>query len=444
MAWSVQAANDLQKRGIPSVCVVTESWQEQAANLAENLGMGRGQVVVLPKDFSFWSDESIRAYAPEVLDDVAQGLTRKEQRITRASASSMDLAQMLEDPESAQELYLEKQWTDGLPIVPPTGERVREVMATVNRGPQDVVASLPPQWRPATIEKIAVNAVMAGCRPEYFPVVVAAVEAMADPAFDLIAHATCTSSSTPLFIVNGPVRQGINLESGYALFGSAAHANASIGRALRLVRRNIGGQIPGLTDMTTFGFPGGGQNLCIAENEELNPWEPLHVQRGFRPEDSTVTVAAVVTFQNMCHNRTTQPESQLAVIASGIAQMGYRDYHNSPLGVGNVLVMLAPAYAQWFSEAGYTRQDIQTFLRDKARVPLEELPPELVPHAEAGGRIDGRWVYSVERPDQIVIFVAGGYNGFRVGTEPAIVMHTNHQRWEFVTKKIAWDPSGSA
>ncbi len=420
------------------MCVVTESWQEQASNLAENLGMARGQMVVLPKDFSFWPDEAIRAYAPEVVGDVVQGLTRREQRAASLISSHPDEAGTLEDSELAQELFLERQWTDGLPIVPPTGDRVREMMVAVNRDPQDAVASLAPQWRPATIEKIAVNAVMAGCRPEYFPVVVAAVEAIADPAFDLIAHATCTSSSTPIFIVNGPVREAINLESGYALFGSAAHANATISRALRLIRRNIGGQIPGLTDMTTFGFPGGGQNLLIAENEELNPWEPLHVQRGFRPEDSTVTVATVVTFQNMCHNRTTLPESQLAVIASGIAQMGYKDYQNSPLDVGNVLVMIAPAYAQWFNEAGFTRQDIQAFLRDKSRVPLEELPPELIPNAEAGGRIDGRWVYSVARPEQIVVFVAGGYNGFRVGTEPAIVMHTNHQRWEFVTKKIAW------
>ena len=421
------------------MCVVTESWQEQASNLAENLGMARGQMVVLPKDFSFWPDESIRAYAPEVVGDVVQGLTHREQRAASMTSGQSDEVGILEDSESAQEIFLERQWTDGLPIVPPTGDRVREMMGAVNRDPQDAVASLAPQWRPATIEKIAVNAVMAGCRPEYFPVVVAAVEAMADPAFDLIAHATCTSSSTPIFIVNGPVRESINLESGYALFGSAAHANATISRALRLIRRNIGGQIPGLTDMTTFGFPGGGQNLLIAENEELNPWEPLHVQRGFRPEDSTVTVATVVTFQNMCHNRTTLPESQLAVIASGIAQMGYKDYQNSPLDVGNVLVMIAPAYAQWFNEAGFTRQDIQSFLRDKSRVPLEELPPELIPNAEAGGRIDGRWVYSVARPEQIVVFVAGGYNGFRVGTEPAIVMHTNHQRWEFVTKKIAWD-----
>ena len=421
------------------MCVVTESWQEQASNLAENLGMARGQLVVLPKDFSFWPDESIRAYAPEVVGDVVQGLTRREQQAASLISSQPAEVGTLEDSESAQELFLERQWTDGLPIVPPTGDRVREMMGTVSRGPQDAVASLAPQWRPATIEKIAVNAVMAGCRPEYFPVVVAAVEAMADPAFDLIAHATCTSSSTPIFIVNGPVREAINLESGYALFGSTAHANATISRALRLIRRNIGGQVPGLTDMTTFGFPGGGQNLLIPENEELNPWEPLHVQRGFRPQDSTVTVATVVTFQNMCHNRTTLPESQLAVIASGIAQMGYKDYQNSPLDVGNVLVMIAPAYAQWFDEAGFTRQDIQAFLRDKSRVPLEELPPELVPNAEAGGRIDGRWVYSVARPEQIVVFVAGGYNGFRVGTEPAIVMHTNHQRWEFVTKKIAWD-----
>ena len=162
----------------------------------------------------------------------------------------------------------------------------------------------------------------------------------------------------------------------------------------------------------------------------------MHVQRGFRAEDSTVTVAAVITFQNMCHQRVKQVDSRLTVIASGIAQMGYRDFGADPLDVGYVIVILAPAYAQLFAAAGYSLRDMQIALRDKAKLGLDLFPEECLPNLERGGRIKDGYVYSVAHPEQIVIIVAGGYNGAAVGTEPAIVMHTNHQDWKIVTKQI--------
>lgn len=413
--------------------MVTASWADRAYALAENLGVAKEQVLILPSDFETWSKERARSFAAEILDEAVRRLTRKDQLHDTKTAELQSIES--NDPTASESLFLENGWTDGFPIVLPTRERVQAMVAAVQREPHELVAVLPPLWGAATVEKLAVNAVMAGCRPEYFKVVLAAVEAMADPAFDLMAHATCTSSTTPMFIVNGPVRHSLNMNAGYSVFGSVAQANATMGRALRLVRLNVGGQVPGLTDMSTFGYPGG-HSLCIAEDEEHSPWDPLHVQRGFRAEDSTVTVAGVVTFQNMCHQRTKQLDSLLTIIASGVAQMGYRDFQADPLEVGNVLVMLAPAYARLFAAAGFSLRDMQLALRDRAKLGLDLFPAELLPNLERGGRIKGGYVYSVANPDQILIFVAGGFNGSAVGTEPAVVMHTNHQDWKIVTKRV--------
>ena len=342
---------------------------------------------------------------------------------------------MVGDPEAVQELFLQKQWTGGLPIVVPTEERIQAMMATAKRKPQEVVAFLAPQWGAATVEKLAVNAVMAGCRPEYFPVVTAAVEAMADPEFDLLLHAASNSSATPLAVVSGPVRNALTMNSGYGVFGSVAQANATIGRALRLIRLNIGGQIPGLTDMSTFGHPGE-YSLCIAEDEEHSPWEPLHVQRGFRAEDSTVTVAWLKTFQGLGNQHAKQMESLLTIIASSIAWMGCRHYPSDSRDVGDVLIVLSPGYAQRFAAAGFSLRDMQLFLRDRARLPLEEFPQELVPHLQRGRRIDGRHVYLAARPEQFVIFVAGGFSADR--GELAAVMHTNPHDLKIITTKIGF------
>ena len=181
--------------------------------------------------------------------------------------------------------------TDGLPVVPPTEERVARMLAGTSRQPGDVVADVPPNLAPATVEKVAINAVMAGCKPEYLPVVIAAVEAACTDAFNLHGVLATTYFVGPLLIVNGPIRQRIGLNCGRNVFGQGTRANATIGRALQLVVRNVGGGRPGEVDMSTLGQPGK-FGACIGENEELSCWEPLHVERGFDRDQSTVTVFA--------------------------------------------------------------------------------------------------------------------------------------------------------
>ncbi len=188
--------------------------------------------------------------------------------------------------------FLDRQGlTDGLPVVPPTEERVARMLAGTARRPADVVADVPPNLAPATVEKIAVNAVMAGCRPEYLPVVIAAVEAACTDAFNLHGVLATTYFVGPLLVVNGPVRHAIGLNCGRNVFGQGTRANATIGRALQLVVRNVGGGRPGEVDMATLGQPGK-FGACIGENEEASCWEPLHVERGFDRGQSTVTVFA--------------------------------------------------------------------------------------------------------------------------------------------------------
>ena len=226
-----------------------------------------------------------------------------------------------DDFEAVQSLYLERGWTDGLPVVPPTTERVEAMLAATPLAPQDVIGEIPPNWGSATVEKLAVNSVMAGCRPEYLPVVIAAVEAMCDPVFNLYAIQATTHPCAPLIIVNGPICDEIGLHGGSGAYGPGWQANATIGRAVRLVQLNVGGAYPGVGDMSTQGAPSK-YTYCVAENEEANPWEPLHIERGFRADQSTVTVLAGEPPHNINDHSGSTAEDILTIISGAISITG--------------------------------------------------------------------------------------------------------------------------
>ena len=174
--------------------------------------------------------------------------------------------------------FFERGVTDGLPVVPPTRTRVDAMLAATPRDRHHVVAEVPPNMGRATVEKIAVNAVMAGCRPDYFPVVLAIVEAACDPVFNLHGQSGTTNAASPLIIVNGPIRQRLGVNCAGGVFGPGYRANATIGRALRLIMINLGGTRAGQISMSTMGHPGR-YTYCIGEYEEASPWEPLHAER---------------------------------------------------------------------------------------------------------------------------------------------------------------------
>ena len=189
------------------------------------------------------------------------------------------------------EVWFDKGVTDGLPVVPPTRERFERMLAGTGRSRDELLGELPPNYGRLSVEKAAINAVMAGCRPEYLPVVLAAAECACDPAFNLHGVATSTHFSAPLIIVNGPIRERIGLNSGFGVFGPGYRANATIGRALRLLMINVGGARSGEISMSTFGHPGR-YTFCIGENEEASPWPPFHASRGLPASASAVTLFA--------------------------------------------------------------------------------------------------------------------------------------------------------
>src|SRR5438093_7230659 len=245
-----------------------------------------------------------------------------------------------DDYPAINELYVERGWTDGLPIVPPTAERVAEFVRRTERDRHEVVAVLPPRQGEATIEKLAINAVMAGCRPEYFPIVVAAVEAVSQPPFNLDAVQATTHPVAPLLIVNGPIAREIGLNGSYNAFGQGFRANVTIGRALRLVLMNVGGGLPGSGDRATQGNPAK-IAYCVAENEAENPWEPLHVEAGLPADASVVTAFGCEGPHNIQDHFSATGLGILLTVAGAMGQGG----SNNLLGRGWPLLSLGPEHA---------------------------------------------------------------------------------------------------
>ena len=192
------------------------------------------------------------------------------------------------DEMDLQEAFHARRWTDGLPIVPPTPERVQAMIAGSGRAAGETVAVVPPRWAEATVENLAINAVMAGCKPEYMPLLVAAVEAACDPAFGLYSIQATTHPCAVAMVVSGPIVDRIGLNYRHGSMGPGFRANATIGRTMRLMLLNVGGGLPGSGDQSTQGNPGK-YSYCFAENEAATPWEPFRVARGFSAADSVVT-----------------------------------------------------------------------------------------------------------------------------------------------------------
>jgi hypothetical protein len=302
--------------------------------------------------------------------------------------------------------YEERGWTDGLPIAPPTETRVREFLRQTPRNPREVVGVLPPRQGEATVEKIAVNAVMAGCRPAYFPVVLAAIEALADPLFNLDSVQATTHPVATLLVVNGPIARAIGLQAGYNAFGQGFRANVTIGRAVRLVLMNVGGGLPGSGDRATQGSPAKIAS-CVAENEAESPWEPLHVEAGLPAGASTVTVFGCEGPHNIQDHYSNTALGVLLTVAGAMGQAG----SNNLLGRGWPLLSLGPEHAATIAKEGYTKQKVKEFLFEHARFPLARLGLEYRrQQIERWGVVDApdTMVPIVRAAEDISIIVAGG------------------------------------
>jgi hypothetical protein len=321
-------------------------------------------------------------------------------------------ARTLELTDSFAEInaqYYDRGWTDGLPIVPPTEDAVAEMLRWTDRDPLDVLGVLPPRQGEATVQKVAVNAVMAGCLPRYLPTVIAAVLAVADPDFNPDGVQATTHPCAPLLILNGPIARELEVNSGYNCYGQGFRANATIGRALRLVLMNIGGGLPGTGDRSTQGSPAK-FTYCVAEHEEANPWEPLHVERGYAPEVSTVTAIAAEGPHNIQDHDNVTGEGILLNIAGAMGQAGSNNIYRH----GNPALSLGPEHAATIARDGFSKADVKRFLYERARYPIRLLAPEyqrrLLPfngYDENDPGPDPRAAI-MESPDNLVVIVAGG------------------------------------
>jgi hypothetical protein len=306
-----------------------------------------------------------------------------------------------DDLWAAQEFFEEKGWSDGLPIIPPTEERVQRMLAAVKRAPQDVIGAVPPRWAPATVEKIAINAVMAGCKPEYMSTLIACVEAITDTKLNLYALQATTGGPAVMIIINGPIRQELNVNGGANALGEGWRANATIGRFVRLIQRNVGGSYPGTTCKATLGWPGK-YSICIGENEEASPWEPLHVERGFKADQSTVTaISADASI------RASDLDSTKAVgILTNFAQR-----MEGPSGPEAIMV-ICPEHAKIIAGDGFSKTDVKKFVWERAAYRMKDLPDETF-HQRVKRRSDLKLTRDsvipvTDKPEDILVVVAGG------------------------------------
>jgi hypothetical protein len=344
-----------------------------------------------------WIDDTLRARAEE------KGLLARSPLAGEFPRQRVEVIRAADPTAEVNRLYRLRGWTDGLPIVPPTLGRLDEM---INAGALDrhaVLGEMEPLGGVASIEKVAANAVMAGCQPEHFPVVLAAIQAILDPEFNLRGVQTTDESVAPLIIVNGPAARRLEVNAGWGALGPGWAANATIGRAIRLVMNNIGGGWPGAVSFAGLGQPAR-YSLCLAEREDDTPWPPLHVELGYRPEQSTVTVMRAETVINI-----TGGLDELASVIGSAASL-FAILHS-----GKATVILSPFTARRLAGEGLTRADVRRELYTRGRLSAETWRrswihatvresdwPEWARAAAPSGSIP-----AVRDPDDLTLVVAG-------------------------------------
>jgi len=313
-----------------------------------------------------------------------------------------------DDLEAINQLYLERRWSDGLPIIPPTAARVERMLAAAGRPRGEVVAHLAPAFGAATVELIAINAVMAGCPPHVMPVLIAAVEALADAEFNLQAIQATTNPVAIWVVVSGPAADRLGFQAGFNCLGEGHRANATVGRAVRLLLRNVGGALPGDMDRSTQGQPAR-YTMCCAENEAQSPWTSLRAEYGFGPEDSTVTVVGIEGTMNM-NTHSKEVNELLRVFAETMVHPPSNEYVHG----GEPWLMICPEHAEICMKGGFDKAAVQQRLWETTRIPARSMAEKDLYRAKASrraelGEIGPDTMLPIARePADIRLMVAGG------------------------------------
>lgn len=347
--------------GPPLQGFVRAEWRELADRVAADLGLAAAPVAWA--ELPDWRPGcGSKHLDPDIHDRLlaeAEGSPIRARRIEVASGDDID------------EFMFDQGFSDGLPLVAPTPERVLRMLSGTARDPQDNVAVVPPSMAPVTVEKIAINAVMAGCRPEYLPVVIAAVEAVCTDEFNIHGVNATTMGASPVLVVNGPIRQRIGMNMKQAALGAGNRANATIGRAVRLVVRNVGGAKPGGTDRSTLSNPMK-FTMCFAEWEEGSPWEPLHVERGFQHGDSVVTAFAMTSGPvQIVDQESRRPDQVAGSLGLGLEGVFLSKVHRLPV---DTLLVVCPEHARTLtSEGDYPKARLRERIQAVTARPLREM-----------------------------------------------------------------------
>lgn len=434
------------------MAICTDEFFALAKAEASGWGLPGLPIVVVPHPLARRNDEECRRFAGESIEEIVSALTGnaveleaayRDKRIeTRgrlrhrslfeSDFNAPDAPEIIRVPDrldTVDRLFYQRGWTDGLPIIPPTPERYRALLGDLDPG--ELLGLVEPRLGRATVAKVVANAVMAGCRPEQVPVVVAATRAMCDPRFNLKALQSTTHPCTVMCLVGGPICDEIDINASYNAMGQGQRANAVIGRAIRLVLTNIGGAAPGVLDRSTMGSPAK-YSFCFAENAEANPWETFHSELGLDDHASHVTVFGAEGPHNVNDHHGRTGEDLLLTIAASLASPGANNFY---LG-GQAVVVLGPEHAEVIARDGFGKTDVKRFLSERAIIPrglVSEASIDLLearlPHHLLGPRgRDG--VRFVTDPDNLIVLVAGG-----AGRHSAIVP-TFGQSSQAVTERI--------
>jgi hypothetical protein len=447
----------LERAGIPAVGIVARSFVRAWQSCVDGWGQPGTAFVTIPHATTGQQADFIRKMVDEQIEAIIHGLTTLPATTGTAGGAQgggqtteLFTVEMDETPaglDAVNRFLAERDWSDGLPVIPPTPAAVERMLTGTKRVPQDVLMVMEPGFGLATVEKIAINAVMAGCRPEHFPVLLAAIDCLAQPQMNHRDMQVSGHTEAPLILVNGPIAKKAGINYGTSAMGPGVvnSANTAIGRALRLCLINIGYCKAGAGDPNFIGLPSK-FGMCIAEHEEMSPWPPYHVDRGFQRDDSAVTVVVVTGPTDIIDSASRTHEDTLDNIASMMfyrnagAGSWIRGWQSAQVGHSNKRVsyqgpyhpvILSPSRAVILAEAGMSKQDAQAWLHHHCRTSLQAaLGRRGVPKDASG-----RWlshpelqhladdpqatIPALESPEQYLLFVSGGsthYAHFFYGT----------------------------
>ena len=356
------------KQGHTALVVCSTAFVTLGRSQLNALGGADLPIAVMPHPFGVRTRAEVRALAETLVDEVARlALGGEDKTASKTYARSKTDTRaatitVLDDLNAFNDECEQRGWSDGLPLVPPTVARVEAMLAATKRDGNEIVAHIAPGFGAATVERIAINAVMAGCRAEYLPVLLATVEAVADEKFNLQGIQATTNSAAPWIIVNGPLAATLGVNAGLNCLGQGNRANATLGRALRLVLQNVGGALPGQMDRATHGQPGK-YTFCCAENEAASPWQPLHVARGFNADDSVVTVVGAAGTLNL-NSHSKDAADLLRAIALSLVYPTSNDYHFA----GAPWVILSPEHAEVLQRGGLSKDDVKRGIWEQSKM----------------------------------------------------------------------------